>query len=197
MLLVIGAGLIFLSFRWLLLVLISTVAGWCLVAVAVPPSPGWVHFGFALFSSVALSIMLHIMRVRSLAGLQALRLKDEEHKRMLEAALARSEQEVAMRKKIEGQIREMNELLEARVRERSEQLYESNMRLSALVEASPLPIAILTAEGIVQMWNPAAERVFGWTELSARGRGVHADGDGGREEGRGSGRAERLDGASP
>ena len=34
--------------------------------------------------------------------------------------------------------------------------------LHALIEAAPVPIVSISAEGNVQTWNPAAERVFGW-----------------------------------
>jgi two-component system sensor histidine kinase/response regulator len=40
----------------------------------------------------------------------------------------------------------------------------------AIVSASPLPILTLDLEGRVQSWNPAAERVFGWSAQEATGR---------------------------
>src|SRR5205085_10459050 len=43
-------------------------------------------------------------------------------------------------------------------------LREANERLHALIHASPLPIVAFTREGEIQLWNAAAERVFGWTE---------------------------------
>jgi len=53
--------------------------------------------------------------------------------------------------------------IEVKVRETSE-------RLSAVVEASPVAIVALDPEGRVTTWNPAAERIFGWTEEEALGR---------------------------
>jgi len=35
-------------------------------------------------------------------------------------------------------------------------------QFQALVESSPLPIVVLTRNGEVTLWNPAAERLFGW-----------------------------------
>ena len=35
-------------------------------------------------------------------------------------------------------------------------------QFQALVESSPLPIVVLTRNGDVTLWNPAAERLFGW-----------------------------------
>ncbi len=48
-------------------------------------------------------------------------------------------------------------------KEALEALRESNQRLEAIVQSSPAPIIALGRDGCVQMWNPAAERVFGWT----------------------------------
>lgn len=33
----------------------------------------------------------------------------------------------------------------------------------AIIESSPLPIVTLTRDGLVTLWSPAAERLFGWT----------------------------------
>jgi PAS domain S-box-containing protein len=45
-----------------------------------------------------------------------------------------------------------------------------NERLTALVQASPVGIVILDAEGLCQLWNPAAEHIFGWREDDVLGR---------------------------
>jgi PAS domain S-box-containing protein len=48
-------------------------------------------------------------------------------------------------------------------RKRTEKdLYESNQQLGNLVASSPLAIVAFDAGGQVQIWNPAAERTFGW-----------------------------------
>jgi len=41
--------------------------------------------------------------------------------------------------------------------------------LAAHVGASPLAIVAFDPEGVVTMWNPAAERIFGWSENEALG----------------------------
>ncbi|HLG94504.1 MAG TPA: PAS domain S-box protein, partial [candidate division Zixibacteria bacterium] len=43
-------------------------------------------------------------------------------------------------------------------------LKETNQTLSALIQSSPLAIAALDLNRNVTMWNPAAERMFGWSE---------------------------------
>ncbi|MBI2289329.1 MAG: EAL domain-containing protein [Betaproteobacteria bacterium] len=45
-----------------------------------------------------------------------------------------------------------------------EALRQSTRKLEALIDASPLGIAVFDMEAKIQRWNPAAERLFGWTE---------------------------------
>jgi PAS domain S-box-containing protein len=49
-------------------------------------------------------------------------------------------------------------------------LRETTQTLEALVQASPLAIALLTPEGKVKLWNPAAEWIFGWSASEALGQ---------------------------
>jgi PAS domain S-box-containing protein len=49
---------------------------------------------------------------------------------------------------------------------------EADRILAALVEASPLPIVAYDPEGVVTLWSPAAERVFGWSAQEAVGLGL-------------------------
>ena len=56
-------------------------------------------------------------------------------------------------------------------RKRAEEaLRESNETLRALINASPLAIMAINPESMVTMWNPAAERIFGWTESEVLGQ---------------------------
>ena len=48
-----------------------------------------------------------------------------------------------------------------------------NQTLEALIQACPLAITVLDADdGTVKMWNPAAERIFGWPQSEALGQFV-------------------------
>ncbi len=50
--------------------------------------------------------------------------------------------------------------------------------LKAFVQFSPLAVVELGLDGLVKLWNPAAERMFGWTEAEVLGRpylGVSAE----------------------
>ncbi len=55
-------------------------------------------------------------------------------------------------------------------RQSQESLQETIHALQAVVQASPVPIMALDPDGNVIMWNPAAERVFGWSEAEVLGR---------------------------
>lgn len=47
-------------------------------------------------------------------------------------------------------------------KQREEALRQTTQMLQAIVQASPLAILVLDCNNIVKMWNPAAERMFGW-----------------------------------
>jgi PAS domain S-box-containing protein len=63
-------------------------------------------------------------------------------------------------------------LVEITERKRAEvALREINQTLQALIRACPLAVMVLDPEdGAVRLWNPAAERIFGWTEAEVLGR---------------------------
>ncbi|MBW4678548.1 MAG: PAS domain S-box protein [Microcoleus vaginatus WJT46-NPBG5] len=52
----------------------------------------------------------------------------------------------------------------------SEKLWETNQTLNSLIQACPLAIRVFNLnDGVVTLWNPAAERIFGWSEQEALG----------------------------
>ncbi len=55
-----------------------------------------------------------------------------------------------------------------------EALQALNESLRAVVETSPLAIYSVTPAGLVTIWNPAAERMFGITREMAVGKSIHA-----------------------
>ncbi|HEY9876602.1 MAG TPA: PAS domain S-box protein, partial [Candidatus Obscuribacterales bacterium] len=49
-------------------------------------------------------------------------------------------------------------------------LQETNQTLEALIEACPLAITVFSFDGKVKLWNPSAERIFGWSAQEAVGK---------------------------
>jgi len=62
--------------------------------------------------------------------------------------------------KIAGLVGVIVDISERKSLERT--LNESNEKLRSIIEASPLAIIARDLEGIVRLWNPAAEKLFGW-----------------------------------
>ena len=60
------------------------------------------------------------------------------------------------------------DLTEQRARDRA--LHSTNRFLSAIIETSPIAIYATDLEGMITLWNPAAERTFGFTRAQALGR---------------------------
>ncbi len=50
------------------------------------------------------------------------------------------------------------------------ELRQASQKLSAMIEAAPLAIVARDAEGRVESWNAAAEKIFGWTQDEVRGQ---------------------------
>lgn len=50
-----------------------------------------------------------------------------------------------------------------------EALRDANESIRATVEAAPLAVFVVDARGLIQSWNPAAVRLFGWSEQEAIG----------------------------
>lgn len=93
-LLVIGAGFLFLSTRWLAGSLIVTFSGWLAVALTVKSESAaeWTHLGFALFTASVVAMLIQFARQRTMKRLEGLRFQNEHRKIELETALAATEQ---------------------------------------------------------------------------------------------------------
>ena len=66
------------------------------------------------------------------------------------------------------------EILESLVHKRVEELAASNSRLSTLIKVSPVGIFVLDRDSKVASWNPAAERILGWSSDEVVGRQLPA-----------------------
>ncbi len=83
----------------------------------------------------------------------------------VEAAVARALDYQSLR----ASKRYYENFLEEIVRQRTGELHKTNQTLRALIQAAPLAIFALAEGARLTMWNPAAARIFGWTELEVIG----------------------------
>jgi PAS domain S-box-containing protein len=68
----------------------------------------------------------------------------------------------------ERAIRSWNNLVKSKQME--EDLRAKDAMLRSIYQVSPLAITLVDLAGRVQLWNPAAERIFGWTEQELLGK---------------------------
>ncbi|MGA7926982.1 MAG: DUF4118 domain-containing protein [Candidatus Sulfotelmatobacter sp.] len=87
-------------------------------------------------------------------------------------ARARSEREVAERRRIEDELRKSHQELEHRVKERTAELEHNVAEIRekvALLDLANDAILVKTADGKISYWNRGAERLYGWTMSEALG----------------------------
>lgn len=102
MLLIVAAGFLLLSTRWLWAIVSLTVLGWASLVWMGKPSRLWIHFGFALFVATVLALVVHTLRIKALRRVEVLRIRNEVRRAELEAALyALQQSETRLRKMTE------------------------------------------------------------------------------------------------
>jgi PAS domain S-box-containing protein len=102
--------------------------------------------------------------MKQLATQVAIALQQSELYDRLQQLNSQLEQRVQART---AELARVNNSLQAEIveRQRTETaLRHTNNTLQALVTASPRAIVMLDRSGLVKIWNPAAEQMFGWTE---------------------------------
>ena len=96
---------------------------------------------------------------------------------------ARSEREVAERRRIEEELRKAQVQLESRVQERTAELSIANQNLSLetarvkaqaeWLDAANDAIFVVGSDETITYWNKGAERLYGWTRAEAIGKSPH------------------------
>ncbi len=103
--LVLGAGILFVSLRWLLLIIGIALCGWSAIVWSHGFTSEWLHYGFGLFTASALAVLVLQVRVRNIRHFAHQRLKLEEQLQEREEELSESSQvlenEIAQREEVE------------------------------------------------------------------------------------------------
>ncbi len=81
-------------------------------------------------------------------------------------------EDITKRKAIEDDLNQTRRLLEQRVLERTAELEKAHQQLDAMIQCAPLAIYTRDRHSIVTSWNPAAERMFGWSAEEIVGRQI-------------------------
>ena len=114
--------------------------------------------------------------VRYIRG-SAIVLRDDNHKpsRMIGVNWDNTYQ-----RKVEKEIKRINEELEARVKSRTAELeianlemQESEEKFRTIAAAAQSAIIMINENGEIQFWNRAAENIFGWTQHEVIGKDAH------------------------
>ena len=143
----------------------------------------WASAGTLLLEIIGLFLIMRRMRSRLLAQAEEV-FQQQEHLELqatqLEEQQAEVEQQMAALQQMTGDLEssnaELGSALDAAaaageaLRERDAELRRTNARLGALFEAAPLAVCAVDAEGVVRQWNPAAQRMFGWTAAECVGQ---------------------------
>jgi PAS domain S-box-containing protein len=172
MIFLVGVGCLFLSTAWLVLLIGVTWIGWGWIMWGAPSSPAWRHFGFGLCSATALSLIVHIVRVRVLAYLEQLRVQDDHRQQELEEI--RDELEI----RVQERTRELvsaNATLRAEIkdRQRAEQaLRESEEKYRDLVENLNDIIYARDMEGRITYISPVIESLGGYSVTEMIGHSI-------------------------
>ena len=100
MLVIVAAGLFFLSTPWMGFFFALSLGGWAAVVVSSPPDAAWAHFGFGMFSALLLSLMAHVLRMRSHRRIERLRIQDTRQKMELQQRTNQLETSISVGQRI-------------------------------------------------------------------------------------------------
>lgn len=91
-LLMFGAGLLFLSSAWLAAFLLVSISAWSLVIWITPISQNWLYSVFSLLAAGLLSILVYNAHLHTRRRIETLRIQNARHKTELEAVLVSTEE---------------------------------------------------------------------------------------------------------
>ena len=88
----------------------------------------------------------------------------------LESLKAERDAAIQALQESEARYKTMAAGLEQKVEDPGEESGDASQTLRALIQASPLSVAVLDRDGNLRSWNKASERMFGWSEQEAMAR---------------------------
>jgi signal transduction histidine kinase len=114
----VAVGVLLLSTRWVMAMLLVTLAGWSLGVLLLPASPDWPFYVILLLTAAAAALILHLVRVRNYKQAVVMRMVQERQRKEL--------------KRLYEEVRSFNEQLETAVRERTLEVESANRQLARL-----------------------------------------------------------------
>lgn len=72
-----------------------------------------------------------------------------------------------------GELQRRNDRLEAEISLRTADVRDSHARLRSVIDSAVDGIIVIDDRGLIESFNPGAERLFGYTEAEVLGRNVH------------------------
>ena len=81
-------------------------------------------------------------------------------------------QDAARQHRSSAELRRLNETLEAQVEGGAAELRDSNARLRSIIDSAVDGIIVIDEQGLIESFNPGAERLFGHSQSDVRGRNV-------------------------
>ena len=86
--LIVACGYLFLSTGWFIGSVTITTAAWATLALTFGSPGPWLHFTIAIVDAIALAVILHVVRKRTLSRLERSLIKEERQSKALEIALS-------------------------------------------------------------------------------------------------------------
>jgi PAS domain S-box-containing protein len=166
-LIVVGCGLVFLSWPWLAAIIFLTWAAWVAAFRSAQPSPDWQHFGFALAAASALAPMLLSLRLAAHRRAWQRHVHERHQLRQLRRAARASQAE--LEKRVEQRTAELvaaNAALRAEVDERV-RAADRAQRFARAIETCTDGIVLADADGRITELNDAMVEMFGAEDKGA------------------------------
>lgn len=101
-------SLLVLSWPWLLALLAVSNLSWALLVLRMPPSPAWTQYAFVLATATVIAIVAHGVRLRTIRGLEGMRIAERLRREELDKALLAARELEAVRQVNEARTQFIN-----------------------------------------------------------------------------------------